>query len=420
MRRARHLRLAVAAVGLLALAACSSDGGASTATTAPAGTTTAEAGDAPAGTGEPLARYADHESELYADPARWLCRPDVADDVCDGDLDTTVIAADGSREVERFEADPDAPIDCFYVYPTISNDETTYSDWEPGAGEEEWVTLQQAARLGSVCRVFAPVYRQRTLTALVGNMAGNASPGGPEADPYEDVLDAFRTYMATDNGGRGVVLLGHSQGAGILKQLLAEEIDPNPDVREVLVGAYLAGTSLAVPAGEAVGGDLAEIPACTADDEVGCVVTWSTYAEGEVPDNAIFGRTDGEGRPAACTVPGAVAAGSGPLHPYLPATRGTAILGPGGDDASRTWLAEGGEAVDTPFVALPDLVTGTCRSDHGLTYLEAAMTDDAADPRIRDLGGRLTPDWGLHLLDVNLVMGDVVDQVARQRDAWTG
>ena len=39
-------------------------------------------------------------------------------------------------------------------------------------------------------------------------------------DRYADVLDAWREYLARDNRGRGVVLLGHSQGTRMLRQLL--------------------------------------------------------------------------------------------------------------------------------------------------------------------------------------------------------
>jgi hypothetical protein len=53
----------------------------------------------------------------YSDPALWICRPGRAD-ACAVNLDATVLAEDGSMTREAFHADPDAPIDCFYVYPT--------------------------------------------------------------------------------------------------------------------------------------------------------------------------------------------------------------------------------------------------------------------------------------------------------------
>ena len=67
--------------------------------------------------------YEGYTSENYADDARWLCKPGIADDVCSRDLDATVVAADGTTEVVEHQAADDAPVDCFYVYPTTSRDE---------------------------------------------------------------------------------------------------------------------------------------------------------------------------------------------------------------------------------------------------------------------------------------------------------
>lgn len=415
--------LAVAALAPLAVAGCSSDAGpdrsAPTTTTTDPGTTGgATTTTTPGPTGAPLARYADYETKEYGDPAHWVCRPDTTD-ICDENLDTTVVAADGSQTVERFRADPDAPVDCFYVYPTISRDQTAYSDWDASPDEEGFVTRQQAARLGSVCRVFAPVYRQRTLAGLVSNMAGGDAPAGPVADPVADVTDAFRTYMARDNHGRGVVLIGHSQGAGMLNALIKSEIDPHDDVRRLLVGAYLAGGSVAVPPGQVVGGDFTHVPLCTADDEAGCVITWASFeATAPPPPNSFFGKVRGDGGGEAGCVNPAGFTGDPVLHAYLPANRGVSILG--GDDTApdRSWLADGSAPVTTPFVSLPGLIHGTCATTNGSHYLSISVTPGPGDRRVTDLGGRLTPEWGLHLLDVNLVMGDVVDRVTGQIAAW--
>ena len=97
----------------------------------------------------------------YGDKANWLCWPG-RDDACASDLTTTVVKADGSTSIEPFKADPNAPIDCFYVYPTVSRDNAVVSDMavEP---EERNVVIQQAARLRAKCRLYAPMYRQFTL-----------------------------------------------------------------------------------------------------------------------------------------------------------------------------------------------------------------------------------------------------------------
>jgi len=68
----------------------------------------------------------------YADASTWLCRPG-QQDACAVDLSTTIVGADGSLSVEGWSSDPSAPIDCFYVYPTVSTDQNTNSDMTPDA-----------------------------------------------------------------------------------------------------------------------------------------------------------------------------------------------------------------------------------------------------------------------------------------------
>ncbi len=405
---------AVVAVVLLAAAvvgACSSadEGGSADATTSsvPRSTTTAA----------PLARYAGYESAVYADPAHWICRPDQTD-VCDSGLDATEVAADGTLTPDPWHADPGAPIDCFYVYPTISADKGDYSDLVPG-DEERFVTQNQAARLGSACRVFAPVYRQRTLAGLTRSFGG--ASGGQSDQPYQDVLDAWRQYMAHDSHGRGVVLIGHSQGAGVLTRLLQQEVDPNPDVRDHLVAAYLAGTSLAVPEGKDVGGALQHVPLCRAKDQTGCVVTWASFrSTSPPPADALFGKSRGGVGVAGCTNPAALAGGPAELHSYFAAASTASILSTlsPASGSAEPWVDPSKGAVQTPFVTTPGLVTGECVSRDGRNYLEITVHGDPADPRRDDIGGDLTPQWGLHLQDVNLVMGDVVDLVGSQSRAW--
>lgn len=423
--------LAVAAITLLTASACSSSGSDSDKTTTSssggassspdATTTTAEGGGT---TGQPLARYADYRTKNYDDPTHWVCRPQDGNDICHSDLDATSVATDGKLTVERFKRASDPPIDCFYVYPTISRDQTTYSDWKFSPNEEGYVTKQQAARLGSQCRVFAPVYRQTTLSGLAGAMSGKA-PGAEKGDPFADVLDAFRTYMATQNRGRGVVVIGHSQGAGMLNQLIKTEIDPHADVRAKLVGAYLAGGAVAVPKGKVVGGDFAHVPLCTSRDEAGCVVTWATFrSTAPPPSNSFFGKPRGEaaGDVAGCVNP-ADPAGSKDVEvrSYFPTNTGASILtGEGGSDTASGWLAGSAGKITTPFVTVPGLVTEQCASSNGFTYLKATVHPDPKDPRADDIGGDLTPQWGLHLVDVNLVMGSIVDLVGQQAKAYAG
>src|SRR4029077_15397399 len=127
------------------------------------------------------------------------------------------------ESVESWSVDPDAPIDCFYVYPTVSIEPTANSDMIPGPGELR-VVQGQVERFASKCRVYAPMYRQVTLTALAAFMA-NRPVAADRALAYDDVRDAWNAYLAHDNRGRGVVLIGHSQGSLVLTALIQNEIE---------------------------------------------------------------------------------------------------------------------------------------------------------------------------------------------------
>jgi hypothetical protein len=111
------------------------------------------------------------DDDLYDEPAHWVCRPDL-EDLCDSGLDATVVAADGTLTVEPFVPADDPPVDCFYVYPTISRDPGDNSDLVRADGEEGFAAVNQVAPLGTRCRVFAPLYRQVTLAALAARFEG--------------------------------------------------------------------------------------------------------------------------------------------------------------------------------------------------------------------------------------------------------
>jgi len=228
------------------------------------------------------------EAVDYALEANWLCRPN-SDDACAQDQTATVITADGQMTREAFAPDADPRIDCFYVYPTASRDPGGNSDLIPGS-EEVFVAQVQFARFAARCRTFAPMYRQVTLTSLHARMNGVA---GPQPDPALgsiDVLAAWRHYLAHDNHGRGVVLIGHSQGAAVLTQLIKDEIDGKP-VQAQLVSAILLGANVVVPDDADVGGTFQHIPACRAATQTGCVISYVSFRASAPPSpSGYFGR----------------------------------------------------------------------------------------------------------------------------------
>lgn len=353
-------------------------------------------------------------SSIYSDPANWLCRPSKVDTPCDGSLDVTSVAADGSRTVEHVTRPEDPPIDCFYVYPTVSSDPAPNADLHPGP-EEVLAVRNQAAPFGSTCRVFAPVYRQIPLAGLseLGGGKTTATAAGapnPREVAYGDVADAWRYYLNHDNNGRGVVLIGHSQGTAHLTRLIREQIDPDPAVRALLVSAILLGGSVTVPEGADVGGDFASVPLCRSNTQVGCVITYASFrSTSPPPSDSYFGRPDSDGGVAGCTNPANLAGGPGELDPRFL----TDNMSPYSDPTKA-------EPITTPWFTMPGLLSAQCVQRNGLSYLEVTVHGDQPGPRVHDIGGDLTPEWGLHIVDANIAMGNLVDVVTTQAKAYAG
>jgi hypothetical protein len=341
---------------------------------------------------------------------KWLCKPGERPNPCKGSLKTTVFASDGSSAVETPRNARKPKYDCFYVYPTVSEQQTENANRNIDP-QQTAIANYQAARFSADCRVYAPVYRQLTLKAIGGS---GLSPDAVEI-AYGDVLAAWRTYLRRYNHGRGVVLIGHSQGTGMLSQLLRSEIERKRAQRRKLISAILLGGNVVVPKGERVGGTFRRTPLCRKARQTGCVVAFSTFNQ-TPPDDAAFGRPDGAlvslpngADPAdyrvACTNPAALGGGSVPLasiarsEPF-PGTLGVGIT-----------IMYGGPAptADTPWLVPQDHYRGRCARANGADVLMISPIDGA-----KALTPSPTPGWGLHLLDVNVALGDLVSLVHQQ------
>ena len=350
----------------------------------------------------------------YAKHENWLCRPG-RNDACAIDLTSTQLPFEAAPKREGWDSNPLAPVDCFYVYPTISNDPTPNSDMTPGP-EEARAAQQQFARFSSECRLFAPVYRQITLAGLRNSMQQGAASGIDPKMAYGDVADAWHHYLEHDNKGRGVILIGHSQGARMLSELVRNEIEGKP-AQKRLVAAYLIGFNIGVPKGKDTGGNFRQIPLCRATGQTGCVVAYSTFREtAPPPANSRFGRMT-DGNVAACTNPAALAGGRGQLNAYLPTKSN--LLG----QANGSAWASATQRIDTPFVSAPAFASAECIERDGASYLSVTGTPPylakgIAIPGDLVVGGRLLDDWGLHLVDMDLAMGNLVDIVGAQSKAW--
>jgi hypothetical protein len=358
------------------------------------------------------------QSNNYADDKSWLCRPG-RNDACNVDMTTTIISPDGKLTRETWKSEPAAPIDCFYVYPTVSTDATPNSDMTPDPAELN-VIRQQFARFASKCRPYAPMYRQVTLAGLRTRLAGGTSGSSlSRGVQYDDVRDAWRYYLDHDNNGRPFVLLAHSQGSFILDELIRNEIDGKP-IQSRMVSAILLGATLSVPRGKDVGGSFQQVPLCHSATQTGCVITYVSFRSTiPPPANTLFGKVPDPNMIAACTNPAALAGGAGNLHSYL-STDGRTIVG---ITPPKPWVMPE-RPIDTPWVSVPGLLSAECKTNANATYLEVTVHGDSAEPRtdniVGDLGrgDQVQAEWGLHLVDFNIAMGNLVEIVEQQGKAW--
>ena len=378
--------VALIVIGCVVLAACSSSSSHATSTQPAATTTTSAAPATPTDT-----------AAATPDTQVWLCKPDKRNDPCLGSLDSTAIGPDGTKTVAKISAATDPKIDCFYVYPTVSQQPTPNANLAIDPAEVG-VAVAQAERYSQACRVYAPIYRQGTIAAI-GKRSANA---GKIA--FASLLSAWKDYLTRYNDGRGIVLIGHSQGSFVLEQLIAKYIEPDASLRARIVSAILLGGNVRVPAGKDVGGTFKDLGACRSASQVGCVIAYSSF-DHTPPDNSLFGRAP-TGEQVLCTNPAALAGGAGPIDPYYPAQRMNSVI-------SFT-TAPG---VTTAWVNYPNLFTAECENTGGASWLQINDIRKPGDTRPA-LTDALGPTWGLHIYDGNIALGDLVGIVQSEAAAY--
>ena len=233
--------------------------------------------------------------------------------------------------------------------------------------------------------------------------------------------EAFDAFLRRIGPRRGFVLLGHSQGSFHLQRLVRRRIDTSASLRRRLVSAVLVGGDVTVRKGSDRGGVFRTVPTCRRPAQLACVLAFSTYGAAP-PANSLFGRGGRIGSrflglpntpelETACTNPAALGSTRSvrlttiaPTEPYAPGT----LIGAGISLLGLEWPRP-----STTFVQSGGAFTGRCSRQNGAHVLQIRPRPGTPEPKASP-----TPEWGLHLMDGNIALGDVLGVLRRQIRAY--
>ncbi len=259
--------------------------------------------------------------------------------------------ADASCWVIYGAGNAEAAADVFLLGPTVEmgGERIRNMSLDSETARKDYLAAVNAMRgvFDGECRVFAPYTRQMAMSVY---SLGYTHDSACFERAYGDALAAFRYYLENENGGRPIVLAGHSQGSEMLLQLM-KDCFGDEALRGRLAAAYLIGWRVTES-------DLAERPfllmAQSADD-TGVIISYNTETVGAqrsvlVPEgvralaiNPLSWRTDGEPADASLNLGACFTDAQGNVSLEYPALTGAYI------DPARGTL----KATDVPETVRP-------------------------------------------------------------------
>ncbi len=322
----------------------------------------------------------------YADAALWWARPGITPNPANWAPAALEVATEA-------RAGPSAAV--FFVHPTsyLSRAHWNAPLDDAEANERTGIYLRGlASAFYDAGPLFAPRYRQATLGAF---LAEDRVTAGKAIDAaYQDVAMAFDQMLKELPKDQPIILAGHSQGALHLTRLLKDRV-AGQRLAKRIAAAYVIGWPVSVATDLPAMG----LPACTAPDQPGCILSWVSFAEPAEPA-MVLGAYDGtvgfDGRPR----------------------RGTRMLctNPltGTPDAAAEASANLGTIKPDSKFAEAELLVGRvparCDDDRGLLLIGPPI----------DLGPYVLPGNNYHVYDIPLFWVNVRADVARRLAAFAG
>ena len=317
----------------------------------------------------------------YADPAMWFAR-------------RHGVAGEGPRwKPAGAAAGATVPAAVFFIHPTSHFDRGQWNaalDDQQANGRAETFIRGLATPFGDAAEVWVPRYRQATFGAFLSD-----KPEGVWAleAAYGDVLAAFDRFAAEVDPRLPIVLVGHSQGAFHLMRLMRDRVAGRPLAARI-AAAYVVGWPVSLAHDLPAMG----LPACTAADQAGCVLSWQSFGEPAEPEMVLeayarFPGLDGARR------------------------RGSAFLcvNPITGRPASSALAQANAGTLVPDMALssavlvPGMVGARCGAD-GFLMISPSPS----------LGPLVMPGNNYHVYDIPLFWANTRADVARRVRIWHG
>ena len=318
----------------------------------------------------------------YDDPALWIARPGMT-----GTNPAQWMPKGVTEDADRLNAA------VFFIHPTSYFANTGWNapiDDADSRNAADRFVQQIASPFNRAGDVWAPRYRQATFGAfLTDDAAGRKAVNLA----YSDIVRAFAAFADAAGPDRPIVLAGHSQGALLLKRLLAEEVKGTP-LQKRLVAAYVIGW----PVSLAHDVDALGLPPCSAPTQTGCLVSWQSFAEPADTDGVTQGAqrqgwldgSHGDGRPYLCS------------NPLTGGTGGSAAAA-GNTGTLLTGSAEGAGSLRQ------GMIPARCDADGFLLI--------GPPP---DLGEFVLPGNNYHVYDIPMFWRNLRSDVEGRVRAWTG
>ncbi|MCB2079189.1 MAG: DUF3089 domain-containing protein [Novosphingobium sp.] len=199
----------------------------------------------------------------YSDMAMWIARPGM------GAKNPAMWLPDGTAE----DADASGAA-VFFIHPTSYLEKAYWNapiDEKVSRERAELFVRGMASPFNKSADIWVPRYRQAAFGAFLTDEPAARKALGLA---YGDVLQAFDVFIATVSPDAPIVLAGHSQGGMHLRRLLKDRV-AGTALEGRIAAAYVIGWPVSLEHDLQLMG----LPACTAPDQPGCVMSWLSFAE---------------------------------------------------------------------------------------------------------------------------------------------